>query len=111
MYTTETLPQWFWIIYYSLGFLTIAAAVFSIKQKQMVWRSLMTIFITLSIPVVGIANGIYREEHQDEWEQWLAHLGSGSLWAYYLLSGYLWIVIWWGMFIRKRVWGKKSSAD
>lgn len=69
MYSTETLPQWFWLVYYSLMLVTIASAFFSIKKQQDIWMAMITIFVTLSIPVVGLVNGIYRGENQNELEQ------------------------------------------
>lgn len=107
MYVTESLPQWFWIVYYSLGLLTMAAAIFSIILKKGVWGSLAAILITMSLPIVGIVNGIEnRVENQDELEQWLTHLGRGSVWAYYLLFGYLYLLVWWGVYVNK-VWRRK----
>ncbi|MGF3104461.1 hypothetical protein [Rossellomorea sp. DUT-2] len=102
MYSTETLPNWFWLLYYSLMLLTIASAFFSIKKQQDIWRAMITIFVTLSIPVVGFVNGIYREGNQNEFEQWLSHLGKGELWALYLMFGYMYVIVWWGSLIRKR---------
>jgi hypothetical protein len=103
MYSTETLPHWFWLLYYSLMILTIASAFFSIIKQRGRWWALLTIFVTLSIPVVGLLNGIYREQNQNELEQWLSHLGTGELWALYLLFGYIYVIVWWGLLIRKRV--------
>jgi hypothetical protein len=102
MYSTETLPQWFWLLYYSLMLFTFVSAFFSIKKQQDIWRAMITIFVTLSIPVVGSVNGIYRGENQNELEQWLSDLGKGELWALYLLFGYIYLIVWWGSLIRKR---------
>lgn len=102
MYSTETLPHWFWILYYGLLLLTIGSAFFSIKKQRDIWRAMITIFVTLSIPVVGFLNGIYREGDQNEWEQWLSHLGTGELWALYLLFSYVYVIVWWVSLIRKR---------
>lgn len=103
MYSTETLPQWFWILYYSLTILTIASAFLSIKKQRYIWRAMLTIFVTISIPVVGMVNGIYRGENQNEMEQWLSHLRTGELWAIYLLFGYIYVIVWWGLLIRNKV--------
>ncbi|WP_282137466.1 hypothetical protein [Rossellomorea aquimaris] len=103
MYSTETLPQWFWILYYSLTILTIASAILSIKKQGYIWRAMLTIFVTISIPVVGMVNGIYREQNQNELEQWLSHLGKGKLWAFYLLLGYIYVFVWWVLLIRNKV--------
>ncbi|MGM0852520.1 MAG: hypothetical protein ACQEWI_07905 [Bacillota bacterium] len=109
MYSTETLPQWFWLFYYSLILLTIAVAVLSIKKQRDIWSALVTLFVTLSIPVVGFVNGIYREENQNELEQWLSHLGKGELWALYILFGYIYVIVWWGGLIRKRKEAERGS--
>ncbi|MCA1055774.1 hypothetical protein LCM10_12325 [Rossellomorea aquimaris] len=101
MYNFETLPQWFWVIYYSFILLTIGGAIYSIKLKRHVWVPLFTILVALSIPVVGIINGIEtRMENQDELEQWIFHLKHGSSWAYYLLFGYLYLCGWWVSMVR-----------
>jgi hypothetical protein len=108
MYSTETLPAWFWVIYYFLILMTIAAALYAIKKSRNVWMSVMAVPIALSIPVVGIINGIEsRLEHHDELEQWLLHLRNGSLWAYYILLGYIYLIVWWVRFI---CGGKKQST-
>ncbi|MFC7786439.1 MULTISPECIES: hypothetical protein [unclassified Rossellomorea] len=111
MYSTQTLPQWFWLLYYSLILLTIASVFFSIQNQRDIWRAMITIFVTLSIPVVGFVNGIYREQNQNEWEQWLSHLGKGELWALYLLFGYIYVVVWWGALIRKRKEAERVSRQ
>lgn len=103
MYSTETLPQWFWILYYSLMLITIASALFSIRKQRYRWGGMLTIFFTLSIPVVGLVHGIYRGENQNELEQWLSDLVKGEIWAFYLLFGYIYVIVWWVLLIRNRV--------
>lgn len=59
--TFETLPAWFWAVYYLFFIITLSTAIFYVKRKRMV--SLSTVAIGLSI-VVPIANFFIASEEK-----------------------------------------------
>jgi hypothetical protein len=105
MYSTETLPNWFWLVYYLSLLLTIGTGIFSIILKKNVWMSIIAVVVTASIPIVGFVNGMEREEGQNELDQLILNLQQGSIWAIYIVLGYIFLLVWWFFFFSNK---KKS---
>lgn len=97
--TFETLPAWFWAVYYLFFIITLRTAIFYVKRKRMV--SLSTVAIGLSI-VVPIANFFYslgRKEGLNEFEHYVNGLQQGDLWSIILIALHLYLVVWWVLVI------------
>lgn len=97
----ETLPGWFWIIYYLFFLVTLGTAIFSVIKKQMNGLPLLAIVLTLAIPIVSLINCIGRFEDMNEFEYLVSELLHGAIWSIFVVVGYFCLLIWWGLFFRE----------
>ncbi|MGD7044317.1 hypothetical protein [Jeotgalibacillus proteolyticus] len=112
MYSTETLPIWFWAANYLFIALTAASAIFSMVQKKNTAAALIVLLITFIIPVVHVANGISRPEGQNEIEYWFDAVQKGAAWAVFILAGFSLQLVWWGWFLLKfKPWQSLNAAS
>jgi len=95
------LPNWVWIIYYLFIIATLGSAILSVIRKKLIILSIITIVLTITIPIISIINSIGREKGVDEFEQLVTHLQQGSPWSIYAIIGFLYLLIWWIMFLLK----------
>lgn len=105
----ETLPNWIWVIYYTFLLITLGLAIFNILQRKMKNLSIIAIVITFTTPVIGIINSIERENGINEFEHLVIHLQQGSLWAIYIITSYLYILVWSILFFSKIKVNKRSG--
>nr|WP_066299183.1 hypothetical protein [Bacillus sp. FJAT-29937] len=89
----ETLPDWFWIIYYLFLLLTLIVAIYRIKLMKI--SSALTIIFVVTVPIVGLINSIGRGIGLNEYEFFTIELQKGSIWTIYSILGYLFILVWW----------------
>ncbi|WHY75266.1 hypothetical protein QNH20_14015 [Neobacillus sp. WH10] len=99
----ETLPNWFWIIYYLFLFTTLGTAIFSVTQKKIKGLSILTIVFTLTIPIVSLINGIERMKGLNEFEHLVGQLQQGAFWSIFIIIGVLYILFWWVIFLLKNM--------
>lgn len=104
----ETLPEWFWVLYYLFFLTTIGTALFQVLRKKMKGLSVFAIFIAAAVPIVSLIESIGRAEGMNEYEHFLDQLQQGAIWPIYALTGYLFLFLWWGLFLFKR--NKKNRA-
>jgi hypothetical protein len=104
----ETLPSWFWVIYYSFLLITLSASIFSVITKRNVIFSIINIVFVVTVPITALLNSIGRVEGINEVEHLIGQLQQGEIWSIYVLIGYLFIVIWWLVFF---LWKKVKSND
>ncbi len=97
----ESLPNWFWVIYWLSLLMTLGAGLFSVTRKKMKTMSNITILFTLTIPVISLLNGIARPAGTNEFEHLVIHLQQGSMWSIFTVTGYLFLLVWWGLFFIK----------
>ncbi|MBT2689665.1 hypothetical protein J7I93_15860 [Bacillus sp. ISL-47] len=95
----ETLPSWFWIIYYLFLILTFGTSIHSVMRKRMIRLSIIAVISTLTVPVVGLINSIGRDKDLNEMEYMAAQLQQGSIWAIYMLIGFFYLLVWWGIYL------------
>ncbi len=98
----ETLPNWFWAIYYIILISTLAAGIFSIIRKKIRALSVLTIVFTLTVPIISFLNSIGRGEGMNEFEHFISQLQQGTIWSIYTTIGYIFIVVWWVLFLDNR---------
>ena len=101
----ETLPDWFWMIYYVVLLLTLGTAVFSIVRKKMRKLSGLVIFFTILIVPVGVINSIGRAHGMNEFEHIVHYLQQGAIWAIFLVFMHVFIVVWWVLLVTR--WNHK----
>ena len=98
---SETLPNWFWTIYYLFLLVTLGTALLSVIKRKMSRLSFIAIVLTLIIPLVSLINSIGRPEEMNEFEYLVSQLQQGAIWSVFIMVGYLFLIIWWGLFLFK----------
>ncbi|MGX5760212.1 hypothetical protein [Brevibacillus parabrevis] len=101
----ESLPGWFWAIYYLFFLITAGTAAFCLVRKKNRRMSVAALLLALLLPVVSLWKSIARAEGMDEFEHFVMELLQGSLWAVFVLAGYVFLFAWWGMFLKKKAFG------
>ncbi|MBX9975206.1 hypothetical protein [Cytobacillus firmus] len=94
----ETLPNWFWIIYYLFLLTTLGTAIYSLAKNRNKILSILAIVFIIFIPIVSIVNSIDRAEGMDEFEYLVSQLQQGANWSIFTIIGYLYLLVWWGIF-------------
>ncbi|KMY43983.1 membrane protein [Bacillus sp. FJAT-27916] len=98
---SETLPNWFWTIYYLFLLVTLGTALLSVIKRKMSRLSFIAIVLTLAIPLVSLINSIGRPEEMNEFEYLVSQLQQGAIWPVFIMVGYLFLIVWWGLFLFK----------
>ncbi len=108
---SNTLPAWFWIAYYLFLAITIGVSIYNLSNRKSIRLSLLVIWIAITVPIVGLLNSIGRFDELNEFQHLVSELQQGLLWAWYVCSGYLILVVWWiTLFLKVRTHQKKSVA-
>lgn len=97
----ETLPIWFWGIYYLFLFTTFLTAIISVIKRDKIVFSIVAIVFTVSVPIISLINSIGRTEGMNEFEHLISQIKQGAIWSIYTISGYLFLFVWWVLFLRK----------
>jgi hypothetical protein len=97
--STESLPGWFWIIYYFSLFITLGAVIFSLIRKRNIGMSFISIVFVITVPIMSLLNSIGREEGLNEFEHLFSQLQQGEIWSLYVVVGYLFLLVWWYIFL------------
>jgi uncharacterized membrane protein YhaH (DUF805 family) len=96
---SETLPTWFWVIYYLFFIATFGTSLFSLVKKKLKTLSSLTLVLTITVPIIGLLGSIGRPQEMDELELFSSQLQQGSIWSIFMLLGYAIIVVWWLLFL------------
>ncbi|USK92975.1 hypothetical protein [Rossellomorea marisflavi] len=104
----NTLPPWFWIAYYLFLAVTIGIAIYNVFNQKEKRLSLLTIWVAITVPIVGLLNSIGRFDELNEFQHLVNELHQGALWAWYACSGYLFLVVWWIMLLLKVITRQKK---
>ena len=96
---TESLPGWFWIIYYLFLFITLGALIFSLIRKRNIGMSFISIIFVITVPIMSLLNSIGRGEGLNEFEHLFSQLQQGAIWSHYVVVGYLFLLVWWFVFL------------
>ncbi|OAT86034.1 hypothetical protein A6P54_17985 [Bacillus sp. MKU004] len=98
----ETLPVWFWIIYYLVLVAILATAIYSVVKRKHTRMSVIAIILTVTIPSVSLIQSIGRAEGMNEFEHLISQLQQGAVWSLFTVGGYLFLVVWLIFFLFKR---------
>ncbi|USK32565.1 hypothetical protein LIT25_18460 [Bacillus sp. F19] len=101
MLNWETLPIWFWNMYYLFLLLTLCLSVFSAVKKKKLIFSVIVAFLTIFTPFISLINSIGRQEGINEYEHFIDGLQSGEVWTLFSLASYSLIIVWWLFIIVK----------
>ncbi|WP_078379744.1 hypothetical protein [Sutcliffiella halmapala] len=96
----ETLPSWFWFIYYLFLFATFGTAVSSLIKKRLVIYSFIVFVLVLTIPVNGMINGIERGPGLNELEHLIQSFQQREGWSLFIVTGFVILFIWWIVFFK-----------
>jgi len=89
----ESMPNWFWAIYYLFLISSLTIALIAFKQNNNKTFSILAILFAITIPLIGILNSIERTQGINEFEYLFIQLQKASLWAIYSVLGYLYLFI------------------
>jgi len=98
----ETLPKWYWAIYYLFLTATFGTAIFSVIKMKMKSVSIIAITFTITVPIICLLKSIGRAEGMNEFEHFVSQLQQGSVWTIFAITGYLYLIAWWTLFFLKR---------
>jgi hypothetical protein len=98
----ETLPKWFWTIYYLFLLTTIGTAIFCLVKNKLKGMSTIAIFFSVTVPIISIIKSIGRTEGLNELEHFVSQLQQGSIWPIITIIGYLYIIVWWVYFLKSK---------
>jgi hypothetical protein len=90
----NTLPPWFWIVYYLFLAVTIGVAIYNLSNRKSRRMALLVIWVAITVPI-ALLNSIVAPPELNEYQHLVSELQQGSLWAVYACSGYLFLVVWW----------------
>lgn len=97
----ETLPNWFWVIYYLFLLTTLGTALFSVIRKKMISLSILASIFAVTVPIISLINSIGRAEGMHEFEHLISQLQQGAIWSIFTILGYLFLLVWWVLFLLK----------
>ena len=106
----ETLPNWFWIILYLFLLVTLGTAIFSLVKGKIKNLSIIAIVFSLTVPIVSLINSIERAEGMNELDYLKYELQQGAIWSVYVISGYLFLLVWWIVFFFKKDSNKNDTV-
>ncbi|MEC1184429.1 hypothetical protein [Bacillus altitudinis] len=97
----ETLPNWFWALYYLFFLTTLGTAIFSVVKNKHSGLSILTIVFTVTIPMISLINSIGRVEGMNEFEHLFSQLRQGAVWSIFTVIGYIFLLVWWVLILFK----------
>ncbi|WP_087973419.1 hypothetical protein [Oceanobacillus rekensis] len=94
----ETLPTWFWIIYYIIIFLTLVSGIINWVRRIYSPLAAITIILSLLTPLVGFLYSIGRPVGINEYEYVMAQFQMRNLWSVFIVFAHIYFIIWGFMF-------------
>ena len=91
----------FWIIYYILLMTIFVRAIYSVIKKKQTPLAMIAILVIISVPMVSLMNSIGRPLEMSEFEFLLRELKQGALWSIFTIAGYLYILVWFILSLKK----------
>ncbi|ESU33252.1 hypothetical protein G3A_07240 [Bacillus sp. 17376] len=91
----------FWIILYLLLMIIFVRAIYSVIKKKQVPLAMIAILVIISVPMVSLMNSIDRPLDISEFEYLARELKHGALWAIFTIAGYLYILVWFILSLKK----------
>lgn len=95
----QTLPGWFWIIFYIFLCLSLISGTINWVRQRLSALSALTIILSLLVPIVSFVYSVGRTEGLNEFEYIFAQMKTGDLWAVFLIVGYVYLLVWWYLFV------------
>ncbi|MFC4024600.1 hypothetical protein ACFOUV_12415 [Oceanobacillus longus] len=105
----ETLPNWFWILYYIIIFLTLVSGIINWVRQIYSPLAAVTIILSLLLPLVGFLYSIGRPEGVNEYEYVLAQFQTRNLWSVFIIFVHIYFILWWFLFLNAWQYLKKLT--
>ncbi|GAM14677.1 hypothetical protein [Mesobacillus selenatarsenatis] len=90
-----------WIILYLLLMIIFVRAIYSVIKKKQVPLAMIAILVIISVPMVSLMNSINRPLEMSEFEFLARELKQGALWAIFTIAGYLYLLVWFILSLKK----------
>lgn len=97
----NTLPDWFWIIYYAVLLITLGTAIYGVIRKRIRTLSICAMIFTLTVPIISLICSIGRAEEMNEFEHLISEFLQGAIWSIFAIVGYSFLLVWWYLFLFK----------
>ena len=91
----ETLPIWFWGIYYFFILVTLVMSLISIFRKRNTILSAITFLFSLIAPVIAFGIAIGRPSGNNEISFIFNEAISGNFWAIFVILIFCEMLFWW----------------
>ncbi|MGJ9459252.1 hypothetical protein [Oceanobacillus sp. CF4.6] len=95
----ETLPNWFWVLYYIIIFLTLVSGIINWVRQIYSPLAAVTIILSLLLPLVGFLYSIGRPEGVNEYEYVWAQFQTRNLWSVFIIFVHIYLIVWWFLFL------------
>jgi hypothetical protein len=93
----------------SFLFLTLGIGILNAIRKRMLGLSIIAIGLTITVPIISMANSLGRARGINELEHLVAQLQQGSIWSIYAVIGSLYLFVYWVLFFIKNKVNSKVS--
>ncbi|MBT2642490.1 hypothetical protein J7I80_09650 [Bacillus sp. ISL-41] len=90
-----------WIILYLLLMIIFVRAIYSVIKKKQVPLAMIAILVIISVPLVSLMNSIGRPLEMNEFEFLAREFKLGALWAIFTVAGYLYLLVWFILSLKK----------
>lgn len=107
--SSESLPDLFWNVYYLFLVVTFVLSIYGAIKQKVRYFSLINLLVIITVFPLNFINGFYRGRGQTELDYLLQSLSNGSPWAIYVVLGYVYMFVWWGLLIADGVKRKKRE--
>lgn len=91
----------FWIIYYLFLMTIFVRAIYSAIKKKQVPLAMIAILVIISVPMVSLMNSIGRPLEMTEFGFLARELKQGALWAIFTIAGYVYLLVWFILSLKK----------
>jgi hypothetical protein len=105
----ETLPNWFWMIYYLIILLTLVSGIINWVRRIYSPLAAITIILSLLIPLVGFLYSIGRPEGVNEFEYVMAQFQMRNIWSAFIVFVHIYFIIWGFIFLNGWHYVKKLA--
>ena len=105
----ETLPVWFWSIYYFFILGTLVMSLISIFRKRNAILSAITFLFSIIAPVIVFGIAIGRPSGSNEISFIFSEAISGNFWAIFVIFVFCEMLFWWIKKLYSDICNKHSS--
>ncbi|RSD28772.1 hypothetical protein [Mesobacillus subterraneus] len=92
---------WLWVVFYLFLMILFIIAIISVIKKRRIAMSMIAILLIISVPMVSLINSIGRPMEMNEFEFLAREFMQGALWAIFAIAGYLYLLVWFILTLKK----------